>query len=57
MTKKEMAVKLASALLNTKVDENNWKVKDLMGRTKADLESHMHLADKILTGDNNWNTV
>ena len=54
MNKKEMAVKLASALLNTQVDENNWKVKDLMGRTKADLESHMHLADKILTGDDSW---
>lgn len=56
MTKKEMAVKIASALLNTQVDENNWKVNDLMGQSKAELESHLHLADKILTGNNNWDT-
>lgn len=47
MTKLEMSIKIASALLNTKVDENNWKVKDLMKRSKGELESHMKLADKI----------
>jgi len=54
MTKKEMAVKIASALLNVKVDDTNWKVKDLMTRPKAELADHMTLADKILTGDDNY---
>ncbi len=52
MTKKEMAIKIASALLNADVDENNWKVKCLMKRTKAVLESHMNLADEILADRN-----
>jgi hypothetical protein len=56
MTKIKMAVKIASALLNTQVDKTNWKVNDLMRRTKADLASHMYLADKILTGDDKWNS-
>jgi len=47
MTKKEMAIEIASALLNAPVNENNWKVKDLMKRTKSELESHMKLADRI----------
>jgi hypothetical protein len=47
MTKKEMAIKIASALLNADIDENNWKVQDLMKRTKPVLESHIKLADKI----------
>jgi hypothetical protein len=45
MSKIEMAIKIASALLNAQVDKDNWKVNDLMKRTKADLESHMHLID------------
>jgi hypothetical protein len=56
MTKKVMAVKIASALLNVQVDETNWKVKDLMKRTTADLKSHMYLTEKILTGDSKWNS-
>jgi hypothetical protein len=56
MTKKVMAVKIASALLNTLVNETNWKVKDLMRRTKADLESHMFLAERVLTGNEKWNS-
>ena len=48
MSKLEMSIKIASALLNAEVDENNWKVKDLMKRTKAELTNHMTLADKIL---------
>ena len=47
MTKKEMSIKLASALLKAQVDENNWKVKDLMKRKKVELESHMMLANMI----------
>jgi hypothetical protein len=54
MSKIEMAIKIASALLNVQVDKNNWKVTDLMTQSKADLESHMHLADKVLTGNNTW---
>ena len=51
MTKKEMAIKLASALFCKTVDENNWKVKDLMKRKKSELESHMNLADRINYAD------
>jgi hypothetical protein len=47
MTKLEMSIKIASALLNANVDENNWKVKDLMKRSKNVLKDHMKLADKI----------
>lgn len=47
MTKKQMAITLASALFGKRVDENNWKVKDLMKRKKSELESHMALADRI----------
>jgi len=47
MTKKEISIKIASALLNADVDENNWKVKDLMKRSKSILEDHMKLADRI----------
>ena len=47
MTKKEMSIEIASALLNASVDETNWKVQDLMKRTKSELESHMRLADRI----------
>jgi hypothetical protein len=47
MKKIEMAIKIASALFGIEVNENNWKVKDLMKRTKAELESHMRLADRI----------
>jgi hypothetical protein len=48
MTKIEMAIPIASALLNSDVDENNWKVRDLMKQSKKHLESHMPLAEKIL---------
>lgn len=47
MTKIQMSIKIASALFNAPVDKNNWKVKDLMKRTKAELESHMRIADRI----------
>lgn len=47
MTKLEMSIKLASALFQKKVDKDNWKVQDLMRRTKAELESHMRIADRI----------
>jgi hypothetical protein len=47
MTKKEMAIKIASALFNAAVDENNWRVKELMRRNKATLQSHLKIADKI----------
>ena len=47
MTKKEMAIQIATALFGKKVDETNWKVQDLMKRKKDELESHMNLADKI----------
>jgi hypothetical protein len=48
MNKIEMAIKIVSALFGKKVNADNWKVKDLMKRTKAELESHMRLADRIL---------
>ena len=51
MTKKEMSIELASALFGKRVDENNWKVKDLMKRNKTELESHMRLADRINYAD------
>jgi hypothetical protein len=47
MTKIQMSKAIASALLNAQVDENNWKVQDLMKRSKSELESHMRLADQI----------
>lgn len=47
-----MSIKLASALLNADVDENNWKVQDLMKRKKSELESHMRIADKIKKSQN-----
>ena len=47
MTKKEMALKIASALLNADINENNWKVQDLMKRSKSVLEDHMKIADRI----------
>ena len=47
MTKLQMSIKIASALLNADVDGTNWKVKDLMKRKKEELESHMKIADRI----------
>ena len=47
MTKKHMAIQIASALFNADVDGDNWKVKDLMKRSKPELEDHMKLADRI----------
>jgi hypothetical protein len=47
MTKLEMAIEIASALLNADVDENNWKVKLLMKGTKAGLSRHIALAIEI----------
>ena len=47
MTKLQMSIKIASALLNAPVNANNWKVKDLMKRSKSELESHMRIADRI----------
>jgi hypothetical protein len=38
MTKKEMSIKIASALFDCSVDENNWKVLDLMKCKKSDLK-------------------
>ena len=42
---------MSSALFCKTVDENNWKVKDLMKRKKSELESHMRLADRINYND------
>lgn len=48
MTKKEMAIQIASALFGKKVDENNWKVIDLQKRKKDDLEDLLNLAEKAV---------
>jgi hypothetical protein len=54
MTKKEMSVRIASALLNTTVTEDHFKVAELMKWKKSDLSANMMLVDKILkTGDEN----
>jgi len=47
MRKLDMAIKIASALLGIEVGKLNWKVKDLMKSSHAELESHMKLADRI----------
>jgi hypothetical protein len=52
MNKIEMAIKIATALFGIEVNANNWKVKDLMKRTKAELESHLRLADRIMAYEN-----
>ena len=53
MSKLEMSMRIASALLNGPVNETNWKVKDLMKRKKDELSSHMHLADQIANDQRN----
>ena len=43
-----MAIQIASALFGKKVDENNWKVIDLMKRKKDDLADLVNLAEKAV---------
>ena len=56
MKKLDLAVRIASALFNKTVQEDHPKVKDLMKRTKSELEDHCKIADRIIDkkeGENN----